>query len=807
MVAHGSFADAFLRSEHSEAADPPSPKRPRHEVRNNTGIENGHVIADPALRPIFSDYHPITRDRLRREYLLRGPTQTIMKRYPMTDFGKQKRSFNPKHFENEAYKDWLEYSEDNDALFCLACYLFPTLSNNRKTNLGNAFSLGGFRNWKKLDEGLQKHLGSGTRSYHSLALDKCKALMTARNDIQAIVQTVNASQAVENTTRLMASVDVAMFLAKQGLPFRGHDERDASVNRGNFLELLDFVAAYNDSVRRVVLNNAPQNLRLSSPEVQKEIVHSAAQLCREAIVREIQASKRFCVLVDEARDVSVKEQMAIVVRYVNSSGCIKERLLDLVHVSDTESQTLFETLDATLKLYHLRLDDIRGQGYDGASNMCGANRGLKTLILERNASAFFVHCWAHRLQLCLVSVARRMRDVNKFFFTINSIYNITCSSCRRRDVLREEQLKSIRSACEDGVVETGRGQNQETSLRPAGETRWGSHHHSLARILLMFDSLVNVLQYVADEGSLQQQRAEAEFALETVESFDFVFTLILMKKILSLSVDFSNALQRKDQDIVNALSLLETTKNLLVEMRDSGWSSLIEEVCLFCSSREIPVVNMEDVYQVRGRRRNNADSERNTNDHHYRVQVFLNIIDEQLAELEHRFPSETIQLLHLASSLDPKGKFQKFCVVKLVALSKMYPEDFDALEIMCLEAQLMHFVRDARSTEEFQQCKSLLDVSQVIVRLNKHPDYPLVYRLISLVLLLPVSTATAERAFSGLKIVKSRLRNRLADEFLSDLLVLYLNKDLQGPEAISKKKVAQRYLASAPRRGLYALDD
>ena len=193
--------------------------------------------------------------------------------------------------------------------------------------------------------------------------------------------------------------------------------------------------------------------------------------------------------------------MAIVVRYVNSSGCIKERLLDLVHVSDTESQTLFETLDATLKLYHLRLDDIRGQGYDGASNMCGANRGLKTLILERNASAFFVHCWAHRLQLCLDSVARRMRDVNKFFFTVNSIYNITCSSCRRRDVLREEQLKSIRSACEDGVVETGRGQNQETSLRPARETRWGSHHHSLARILLMFDSLVNVLQYVADEGS------------------------------------------------------------------------------------------------------------------------------------------------------------------------------------------------------------------------------------------------------------------------------------------------------------------
>ncbi|KAL4562893.1 hypothetical protein LXL04_026924 [Taraxacum kok-saghyz] len=51
-------------------------------------------------------------------------------------------------------------------------------------------------------------------------------------------------------------------------------------------------------------------------------------------------------------------------------------------------------------------------------------------------------------------------------------------------------------------------------------------------------------------------------------------------------------------------------------------------------------------------------------------------------------------------------------------------------------------------------------------------------RLIRLVLTLPVSTATTERAFSAMKIVKNRLRNKMDDDFLADSLVLYIEKDI-----------------------------
>lgn len=155
---------------------------------------------------------------------------------------------------------------------------------------------------------------------------------------------------------------------------RGHDDSEASLNKGNFLERLEFVASYSDDIKTVVLNNAPQNLKLTSPDVQKQIIRTAAQMCREEI-NEIRDSNRFSIIVDEARDVSTKEQMAIVFRYIDRKGMVKQRFLEVVHLRDTESSTLFHAIKSSL-LQHLDVQNMRGQGYDGASNMTGEHRGI-----------------------------------------------------------------------------------------------------------------------------------------------------------------------------------------------------------------------------------------------------------------------------------------------------------------------------------------------------------------------------------------------------------------------------------------------
>jgi hypothetical protein len=54
--------------------------------------------------------------------------------------------------------------------------------------------------------------------------------------------------------------------------------------------------------------------------------------------------------------------------------------------------------------------------------------------------------------------------------------------------------------------------------------------------------------------------------------------------------------------------------------------------------------------------------------------------------------------------------------------------------------------------------------------------FSLVYRLIELALLLPVATATVERVSSAMKIIKTKLRNKMSDGWLNDLMVCYIER-------------------------------
>jgi len=154
-------------------------------------------------------------------------------------------------------------------------------------------------------------------------------------------------------------------LTLQACALRGHDESPDSMNQGNFLELVKLLASYNKDVKAVVLENAPRNAKYTSPDVQKEILSIYARKVQVAIREEIGNSK-FCIMVDEARDESKKEQMAIVIRFVSKEGHIMERFLDLIHVKDTAAVTLKESIYAVLANNNLNVNDIRGQGYDGA---------------------------------------------------------------------------------------------------------------------------------------------------------------------------------------------------------------------------------------------------------------------------------------------------------------------------------------------------------------------------------------------------------------------------------------------------------
>ena len=86
-------------------------------------------------------------------------------------------------------------------------------------------------------------------------------------------------------------------------------------NKGNFLELLQFLGDHNKSINEV-LQTTPKNCKLTHSDIQKDIVNTITRETSKAIITDLD-NEFFSVLVDESRDISLKKQLSLVLRYVN----------------------------------------------------------------------------------------------------------------------------------------------------------------------------------------------------------------------------------------------------------------------------------------------------------------------------------------------------------------------------------------------------------------------------------------------------------------------------------------------------------
>jgi hypothetical protein len=108
-----------------------------------------------------------------------------------------------------------------------------------------------------------------------------------------------------------------------------------------------------------------------------------------------------------------------------------------------------------------------------------------------------------------------------------------------------------------------------------------------------------------------------------------------------------------------------------------------------------------------------------------------------------------------------------------------------------------------REDSEFSNLNSIGELSQKMVQTRKNQYYPLVYRLLKLVLVLPVATATVERCFSAMKLVKTYLSNKIGDDHLSYRLICYVEKELF--RKVSNDAVIRRFMNMEGKERKYAL--
>ncbi|TYH79351.1 hypothetical protein ES332_D03G058300v1 [Gossypium tomentosum] len=319
------------------------------------------------------------------------------------------------------------------------------------------------------------------------------------------------------------------------------------------------------------------------------------------------------------------------------------------------------------------------------------------------------------IELALIATTREVVEVHQFFKDLSDIVSIVFASSKQHDELQKTQAAEITRM------------NQIGTLQHLGETRWSSHLNSITILLTMYNATSTILENLKNIAPNHSQRGDAHNTYNRLRSFEFIFILHMIKEVLGVTDNLCQALQRRSQDILNVMSLVSTTKDLIQKLRDDGWDELLKNVISFCETWELDFPYMNAQY----------------------------IMDR-----------------------NPKEFFKLFDIDKICSLvSKFYPEDFSTRERM-FRYELKHYELDVCKHPDLRKISTLTELCRSLVESGKSIMYPLFDRLICPILTFLVSTASAKRVFSAMKIVKTRFCSKMKDDFLRSYLVVYTEKEI-----------------------------
>ncbi|XP_008677907.1 uncharacterized protein [Zea mays] len=301
---------------------------------------------------------------------------------------------------------------------------------------------------------------------------------------------------------------------------------------------------------------------------------------------------------------------------------------------------------------------------------------------------------------------------------------------------------------------------------------------------------------LGEDTTIRSDWTRIHSMLGAFESFDFVFDAHLMFVILGYTNDLSVCLQRREQDIIDAISLVNVAKRRMQQLMLDGWDQFLQRITSFCNKYDIQVPAMDGNYKPYGRSSRFVHNQ--TNDDHFRREVYIVVIDQISLELDSRFSEANMELLSCMSALDPSNSFASFDAHKVRKLADFYPNDMSSTDLLKLDLQLDNYIDGIREDDIFKDITNLVDLSVKLVETKRHEVFDMVYLILKLVLLLPVATASVERAFSAMSLVKTKLRNKMCDSLLDDCLVTYIERDIFFE--VNEENIIETFMALRKRR-------
>lgn len=450
---------------------------------------------------------------------------------------------------------WLVYSTTLDGVFCLPCSLFAK-ERQKKGALVNS----PFTRWVKSADIFGGKNGHVTKLYHDDAMQAMYSFTTSMKNPKATLP-VQLNQAmlqqIKDNRHIAGRISEAiLFCGRQCIALRGHSENlSKEGNHGNFLAFLMEVAKY-DPLLEKHLQPLRRNVSYLSPRSQNELIEVIGnRQIRAHILNEVREAKFFAVMADEVTSHN-REHMALCVRFVDAANNIREEFLEFISLQRTTGEEIAKAIKKALSTYQLPIQDLRGQGYDGAPSMSSSRVGVQARLREEAPLATYTHCAGHCLNLvishsCALAVIRNMNDKLK---ETCLLFNTSPK--------REALLKEVISKDEPDTT-------KKKPLLNLCKTRWAERQHAYDHFYDFYKHLITTLEIIGHGLHLNQgyqdnlvgswdpdTRKRASSLLNALTDFSFIMTFVTVHQALSHLHGITVKLQSRSMDIIKAHSMV-----------------------------------------------------------------------------------------------------------------------------------------------------------------------------------------------------------------------------------------------------------
>ncbi|KAJ4944141.1 hypothetical protein JOQ06_012686 [Pogonophryne albipinna] len=339
----------------------------------------------------------------------------------------------------------------------------------------------------------------------------------------------------KNRDILKRLIHCVIFLGKQELPFRGHDESRESANRGNYLELLTFIAEYDPDLH-YHLSTSKVFIGTSS-QIQNDLISAVAEVMGETIKEEISKAPFVALMLDETTDVSNAAQLSFVLRFVTDSG-VKERFVKFEDVTGKKRAEDVAAMALGFLEEHGCMGKLVAQCYDGAAVMASGLNGVQAKVKEKIPQALFIHCYAHALNLVLSQGVVKIKECRIFFSHLSGLAAFFSRSPKRTQLLDEICQKR---------------------LPRVAPTRWNFASRLVCTLFEKKDALKDLFDYIVEHHEEFDDAAilSADGYLSNLGNFEFGFFLSTFNEIFAHSDVLFDILQNKSFDMQFCLTRVE----------------------------------------------------------------------------------------------------------------------------------------------------------------------------------------------------------------------------------------------------------